>query len=463
MNAAINPKRVFVTARANQLVLSPVDEKRAAIIRGYVILVIWSLFLAPSFSTPAGIPSIRLDDILLILVPAILVFLVPRIHLDRRILILMFILLSIELGILSGALLGYQASLLDHFVWLRLAKTFGAIVLASALASFGFSGNLDLKWLIKVTVMPGLLLCAVVLQQFFDIASLNQFYVAYVAPTQYETLLGDYPWPRPVGMIGNPNELSFLLGILVVSAFWMALQDGTKTRFWFLVAVIFFVFSGMTLSRSGIFAIMGSLVFLVASRIVSSFKARSGRFYLKKGMLGGSVFALASFGILALSLYMSTELYEQFLWRFNPDHYGSFYQRVQNWEENLRLWASSPIFGVGTLKHSGDLVHAADNEWLLLLRIGGFPLVVLTVLLLLAGVFKKRNNSEEKWFARSVIIGAFLYMIPAAFFYSLVIMPLVLIMLVIAAPSPWKVLRVKSPAQVSIASRTSDLSIARTT
>ncbi|KAA8978334.1 O-antigen ligase family protein [Halospina sp. K52047b] len=411
------------------------------IIKAYVAIVIWALLLTPSVPTLSGLPDIRIDDILLILAPLIVFGVQSRIVLDLRILLILLIALSIEAGIFIGAALGYPASLLDHFVWFRLAKYIGAVVLGAALLHAEPNCSKALDWFIRKTIVPGLVLVLIVTQQYFDVGGLNSTYVEAVAPTQYETLVGDYPWPRPVGMVGNPNELSFLLGILSLGSIWVSLKKEKNRSLWGLTGLIFLAASGLTLSRSGVFATFGGLALLIGNNILGGSKRKNTGIVLKRGsiLVAGGVLGVI-LTALALSFYNDT-IFNQVTWRFTPKHYGGFYTRIENWKENFQLWQESPLFGIGLLKHSDFLKHSADNEWLLLARAGGILLVSLVIILISVGLFSKKNSAETLTFSRSLAFSAALFMVPAAFFYSLIIMPLSLMLFTIATPTPWKTLK----------------------
>lgn len=409
--------------------------------------MVWGLLLTPSLPTPAGLPSIRVDDVLLVLAPLFVAGAMSRVILDRRVLVILLIAVSIELGIFAGAALGYPASALDHFIWVRLAKYVGAIVLASALLDTEGSTDRALAWLIRTSCWAGVVLVLISVQQYFNIFELNRLYVEFVAPTQYETLVGGYLWPRPVGMVGNPNELSFIFGILALSAMWMLFKHGSHRRVWCFLALIFFAAAVLTLSRSGVFATFGAMGVLIGSEIGQRIRLskRSG-IIMKRRVIHVTIGISGLTVLLAALIALSDTLYQEVVWRFMPGNYGSFFERIERWQENIQLWEASPILGVGTLSHSNVLQYAADNEWLLLARTGGVVLVGLVLSLFSMGLFRHGLSSDGKHFACALIVGACLYMIPAAFFYSLVIMPLALMLLTVAAPSSWRVVTLHSHA-----------------
>ena len=80
----------------------------------------------------------------------------------------------------------------------------------------------------------------------------------------------------------------------------------------------------------------------------------------------------------------------------------------------------SPFLGVGTLEVLEP--GAADNEWLLLLRqwgvLGTFMLVFAIVSPLAGTWLKRKTPSRNLFFSLGLLVGAGLYMIPAAFVSS---------------------------------------------
>lgn len=413
-------------------------SKQVVFIKVYCLVVLIVILLTPSFPTPAGLPSISLSDVLLLLAPFYVVIILGRTVLDVRVTILIAITALITWSILWGAVLGFNASFLDLFFVVRLVKYIGSIVLASTLVLVMNSSTLALRWFLQRFVIIGLALGLIILQQYFDIFSLNATYVKFVAPTQYETLIGGYPWPRPVGMIGNPNELGFLLGLLGLASVWLFIVEQIGSYRWAILGFIYFVLMGLTMSRSAGFSILVGLIILLVM-----FGIRGVTFW-KNGIairrMGFKVFwMIVLFGIGTLIVVSMTNAVEKVLWRFSGEYVKQAYEiRSENWGENIELIKKSPFWGVGTLKHSGEVQHAADNEWLLLCRIGGVALPLLvTSLFLLGSVMVRRQSSRE---ARALIVAiagsSCVYMIPAALFFSLTMMPLVLFILVLAAPLP---------------------------
>jgi len=417
--------------------------KQVVYIQVYCVFVLMGSLLTPSFPTPIGIPSISISDILLLLAPFYVGLVVGRVVLDVRGIILIAISALILWSIFWGAILGFNASLGDLFFVIRIAKYIGSVALASALVIVSNSSVQALQWFLQRFVIVGLGLCLITIQQYFDIFSLNVTYVKFVAPTQYETLVGGYPWPRPVGMTGNPSELGFLLGLLSLASIWLFFVKQAGSYRWAILGFIYFGLMGLTMSRSAGYSILGGLIIMIvmfgvlrgALRKPGSANRRS---FFKIFLL------IILFGIGIQVIISKTDVVEKILWRFSSEYMEKAYEtRSENWSENIELIKVSPFFGVGTLKHAGNFQHAADNEWLLLFRIGGgaLPVLVASIFLLGSVRVKKQSSIEARVLIVAIAGAGFVYMIPAALFFSLLIMPLILFILVLAAPLP--ILRIK--------------------
>ena len=60
------------------------------------------------------------------------------------------------------------------------------------------NSNLFIKLLLIILTIMSL----VGIMQYFNLFSLNEYYIKYIAPTQYVTLVNNYPFPRIVCLVG---------------------------------------------------------------------------------------------------------------------------------------------------------------------------------------------------------------------------------------------------------------------
>jgi hypothetical protein len=407
-------------------------------IKTFCIAVLLSILLTPSVPILPGLPAIRLDDLLLILSPLYVLIVSGRVILDMRIFVLGLVTINITFATLWGTVLGFNAAIGDLFFTVRIAKYIGASVLGLALLDILGTQDHALRWFLKMFVMIGAGLGLIVVQQYFDVFELNASYVKFVAPTQYETLVDGYPWPRPVGMVGNPNEVGFLLGLLGLSSIWLFLMEKRRSYGWGVAGLLYLALMLSTMSRSS----TASIFFGLALMLLICALTRTGISYRVAGPSYRRFKALAIVFLSCLALQaavLATNLEDAILWRFSEAYVVKAAEtRWSNWSENIDLIKESPIVGVGTLKRSGQFEHAADNEWLLLVRIGGLGLPLLVASLFLIGSFKRKSLLIRQIhpFIFAISSAAFIYMIPAALFFSIVVMPLVLQILTIGAPRP---------------------------
>ena len=180
---------------------------------------------------------------------------------------------------------------------------------------------------------------------------------------------------------------------------------------------------------------IGTILFLFLKR-----KAKSG-WKLKR------IIEIGMFGCLA-GLLILTIIPEKAVFRYSQLMYfteaTSWQARVMNWEMNFSIWMESPWLGWGPGKATmGTIV---DNEWLLLLR--RYGVVGLTVFLGLFGSLFfglsriRRSNPESLVVALAValqgtLMGYALYMMFAAVYHSLQLMPILLLFLGLAY-SQWR-------------------------
>lgn len=401
-------------------------------VRSYLILVLASLILLPSFGAIPGLSSLRLDDFLLVSYPLIALALFRSVELDRRVWILLLIGLSFLLGFSAGTLLGFPSRIGDLFFSIRILKYIGAVCLAT---SFVVQVGRDesFSFFAKASLLLGLGAVLIALQQYFDLGSLNSRYVNLIAPTQFRTLVDGYSWPRPVGMVGNPNEFGYLLVLLgLVGVFLWSTVNNLKFS-WKMMTIAVFSASVLTMSRSSIFAgLIGLAIFLLGMGFFS-FSLLRGT--LSKQKMMGMLTILFSIFSLAILFFTNESLFIQITWRFMPEYFGSFAARESAWIANYEGWRESILFGIGPLRH-GSVFGAADNEHFLLLRTGGIILYGLVIMLLSIGIFGKGLSPINRVFQVAIGLSVLAYMVPAVAFYSLVVFPYLLMLLVILAPMP---------------------------
>jgi O-antigen ligase len=397
-------------------------------LRRWLYMIIFFLMLTPSIYLFPGIPSVRLEMVSLLIFIGVLVL---RLAKNKKAIVawglcqklFLGLFFVITLSILLGTMLGFDSSVADFNQFIRLIKYLMIYTLALTVMKTSNDPNTERDRILHYIITLSLLLCLITIQQYFNLFHLNNWYVQAIAPTQYETLVGGYEYPRPVGMIGNPNELGFLFVLTACSTTYLLIKNKIN-MFYLLILGLQIIGLFLTMSRSSFVALIAGLFFLVLGLVFSKLSIdfrRTKRFLLLLSCATIVVFFVAS----------QTQFYEQIFWRFetllNLKNNTSWHARLDHWSENIRLFKQSPFLGVGPLRRA-DFQYAADNEWLLLLRSYGIfgTIYIISVFLLPQLLSRKR---EFRVLVIAVFVSAAVYMIPLAVFYSLTLMPMVLIIL----------------------------------
>lgn len=277
----------------------------------------------------------------------------------------------------------------------------------------------------KIIILKFMTLCLLIsvlisVQQYFNLFNINEKYVHIIAPTQYRTLINNYPYPRVIGMTSNPNEYSVMPGIGAIIS-WSMYSITRKKRnliymFIFIIGVL------MTLSRSGFIFMATGLVaftFLYSIKLKGKINIKIIRFLLS------SILLLVLFSIV-IFIYLPEELTWRLIAGFDIQFDNSFQARLSNWKEHIHYFQKSPWLGLGPAK-SIDYIHHVDNEWLLFLRrygVIGCSYIVITFIY----PFIRSKDKFLKSIYFATLAGSALYMIPAIIYHSFQVMPLMVIL-----------------------------------
>lgn len=337
-------------------------------------------------------------------------------------------------AILWGCIKGYGATFADLNQLIRMIKYIS--IYTFAVTVFKNSPDKITDDILNLVIISSVILALIIFQQRFNIYGLNEHYVKFIAPTQYETLINNYKYPRPVGMIGNPNEAGFLLVMSILVTAYRLLTTQKRDLKFSLFLFIQLAALLSTLSRSALISMFGGLFILLIG--LNSTKTSLRKMILKKSLIIVFLIMLAT-----SSVFLVPSLYHNIGWRFariaNLSEETSFQARLSNWQENIEIINSenNSLFGVGPLRRV-KFQHAADNEWLLLVRSYGIiGTILLCLTLLIPLIFSSPKNilTEQKRLRKSLVlallVSSSLYMIPASVFHALTLMPLLLLILTI--------------------------------
>jgi O-antigen ligase len=289
----------------------------------------------------------------------------------------------------------------------------------------------DMKRYYKIALIIFMLSALFGFAQYLNLGNINAVVSPYYAPTQMRGLLIH---GRITGTTPNPNEF----GALMVLASSVALSGAlflrrriSRVLSWLCLTV--FVLALMyTLSRSALIALAIAIVFVLFLYATKGMKAQEFRRLLL------AILLLAIIGLVDLQLVP-----EKFVYRTaqlsDVTQATSWQARVLNWKENLAIWKESPLFGWGPGK--ATMTTIADNEWVLLLRRYGVVGLVIFIWWFVSFYFGltriRRTSSVPETIALTMALQATLvayavYMIPAAIYHSLQLMPILLVFLGLA-------------------------------
>lgn len=303
----------------------------------------------------------------------------------------------------------------------------------------------DKNYIKKIFLIFIVLNCLVGISQRYNPFNINELYVKIIAPTQYQTLLNNYPDPRVVGLTGNPNIFGFLLALALLVTFYEIFVNNKKKYYLLLLLEAITLF--MTMSRTSFIC---SIVMVFSFLFIYLFKTHNLKKFFK-------TFFITSFFILTLTFTLPNSITWRIKQLINIDNLTSWIARVENNKEsidnifgddklddnennnnkdennnkpedtiqtdkishNVRL-----LIGVGSdkLKQYG-LVY--DNEYLMIIfkyGIIGFCLFLLIFILPLFRVNKLKNEISSLYC--SMFIGALIYMLPAAIYHSYKLFPI---------------------------------------
>ncbi len=271
--------------------------------------------------------------------------------------------------------------------------------------------------------------------QFHNLFHLNEYYIKLIAPTQYETLVNNYPFPRAVALAGNPNVLGFLMALASVYILYLIINN-YKKWYYYIIYTLIIITVFLSCSRTSYITLIGGNGLLI---LLTFFKF-SKKDILKTIGIGGL--------FLVFQILLIFSLPEKYTWRIKGlvdfKNASSWQERVENNKEfisdlkgdkeeipelddnienpslnNKNKTVSHPlfnfIFGNGPDKLKEKHKDYFDNEWFMMIFNYGLVGTILFAFMLLFPCFSIKSNKYFKWkLYLTVIIMNFVYMIAAA-------------------------------------------------
>lgn len=395
----------------------------------YIIyIIIFAIVLTPNLRIKA-LPSIRIEQliILLLTINAIISLIKGtniRIKKNKFVIMHSFFSVFIIFSILVGSIKGMKVIPNDFFELYKIYIYIGIFLITFSTVKT----KEDRIKIIKFMMTCILISIIISIQQYFNLFNLNEKYVPLMAPTQYKTLVNNYPTPRVIGMTANPNEFAIMPGIGAILSWSMYLNTRKKKNLIFLYIYILGVL--MTLSRSGfVFMVIGIAVntffyFVVNGININGFSEI--KINLKNIRFIIFVIVLILLAAIIIFGYLPKDLTWRIVRGFDLKTDSSFQARLSNWEEHINYFKMSPVFGMGPAKFI-KYKHHVDNEWLFSLRRYG---IVGTLYFVISFVipFTKGKDKFFKHIYFSVLLASSAYMLVVNIYNSFQVMPLIMVL-----------------------------------
>lgn len=235
---------------------------------------------------------------------------------------------------------------------------------------------------------------------------------------------------RIIGTVANPNSAGLFLNIIffyMVCRLFFFRRNEKKGIIWVEVflAVVSFIALLCTLSRTNILA-----NFMCAAWLVFKSQKRVSP-WMKKRIL---ILFFAAVTFIAIFFAFDESFRIRMLSGLYLTHDRSLLARFQRWGEVLQEIAKSPLFGWGPAKNVFDIAPPVDNEYLLILRkygIIGFGFYVFSYYLIYKEASAAEKLKDIRWlglFEKCTLLSVIINNITGGVMYHLQIMPFLLLM-----------------------------------
>lgn len=220
--------------------------------------------------------------------------------------------------------------------------------------------------------------------QYFNPLHINEKYIYLYAPTQYKTLINNYPYPRIVSTKPNPAVYGFIAAIGIF-AHLMYYKYYKHKIIGIISIIIIFISLMMTLSRTTQIACLISIV------VYSFFKMVSKKGWIK------SIFLLL---IEILIIFMLLNILpESLTWRLTQikdlSSTSSWIDRTEKWKSYGEIIKDNILIGIGPVKNLVDKMGYVDSEFVqMLLQYGIIGFTIYIIMLFSPLINKIKNNKN---------------------------------------------------------------------
>lgn len=318
-------------------------------------LVIFSAIVLPPLSALAGLPNIRIEELLFFLLFPLLILKKDSTGNDKLYNYFLYTLIlfstAILLSIIYGKyILGVPVAGSDFF---ELLKVFKLLIVVMAISRFDLKKE-DIPKLLYVVVFSFFISVIIGLMQFYGILGFERI----TAPYYFAERIYDIH-NRMMGTFYNPNTYGTALTLgTVVTAVLVFYEDKIHRKVFLTLLVLLFSFAiALTQSRTAI------IVLLLALLLVLGLNSFRNRFSLKQ-------ITIFLAGLLVTVLLFIGVLSEEIITRFSAlsdiGEDASWQMRLLAWYLNLIIFSESILFGWGPAK----MIHTTivDSEYILILR-----------------------------------------------------------------------------------------------
>ncbi|WP_213477819.1 hypothetical protein [Marinobacter lipolyticus] len=383
-----------------------------------MIYLLLAVVFTPEISLGFG-PAFRLEDPLLLSIFFYRCLMANnKIDFSKLELFILFIIFLFSVvwacSVFNGLFQGWTAGFQDLNQIIRFVKYSLVIYLVSSSSSRSFEEWMQFRKSIT-WISVGALALGII--QWFNPLGVNSYYISYVSNVHAFTLLDGYPYPRAIGMVGNPNAFGLALFMLGLSLYVFWYGGKNKIFVLFFVTLFLMLSSAITMSRS----VLGiSLIFVL--------------FMLLRFSLFFTLCLLTFFTL--ISSYLNFAIAESVFFRLlavlDPLSDGSLLTRFDNWRESLDIIVRNefPIFGIGPTRLESFIT--VDNEWIYIWRLYGVVGVILLLLLVYCPFFfAKRLELNFIYLVFGFCLT--LYCFVAPFFYHNTVFPLYIFLITVLA------------------------------
>lgn len=224
--------------------------------------------------------------------------------------------------------------------------------------------------------------------QYFNPFSINELYIKSYAPTQYETLVNDYPSPRIVGTKANPSVYGLLMSIgTYFNLLYFKNTKNKKDKILTIISIILCIINLMlTLTRTIQIAFMASVIIYILCNV-----------WLKKGLKKAVIAMICTILIIVLILCI---LPQSLTWRLvqvlDISNATSWILRTEKWSEYSEVIQKEWLVGIGPVKNYVDTIGYVDSEIVQVALQYGILGLMIYVIMLLSPLYLYAKNKKYK-------------------------------------------------------------------